>query len=184
MSVATVTQWITAEEFALLPDGDGVRRELIHGEVYEMPQPEARHGRLAGRIGRRLGNFVESHNLGEVVDPVGFLLERRPDVIRAPDAAYLGPEHAHHAAASEFIPVAPDIAVEVNSPNDRAGEVLDKVRWWLSHGTRQVWVVDDATRTITVYFRDGTARIYGEGDTLTGGDVLPGFTMPLVELFT
>ena len=138
---------------------------------------------MSSRINFRFRLAIERGDLGEVTDAVGFLLERRPPTVRAPDVAYLRPEHAHFARADEFISVAPDVAVEVNSPNDRAGEVLDKVRWWLAHGTRQVWVVDDTTRTVTVHFPDGTAQIFSEAETLDAGDVLPGFTLPLAELF-
>ena len=73
--------------------------------------------------------------------------------------------------------------MEITSPSDRAGEVLAKARWWLEHEVEQVWQVDPETRTVTVYHRDGSVRLLTESDTLTAEPVLPGFSLPLAELF-
>ncbi|MEM9696945.1 MAG: Uma2 family endonuclease, partial [Myxococcota bacterium] len=90
---------------------------------------------------------------------------------------------AGQANNPKFMTSAPEIAVEVNSPNDVMSEVLDKARWWLGQGTKQVWVIDDPTKTVTVYFPDGRARVYGEEDTLEAGHTLAGFSLPLKDLF-
>jgi Uma2 family endonuclease len=176
------TSLMTAEQFAELPSGGEFRHELIQGELVQMGQPEPRHGQLAFRIAFALGLWAREHG-GAVTDAVGFLLQRHPNTLRAPDVTYFVPESAPHAGSTEFCRVPPDLAVEVNSPSDIASEVLDKVRWWLGHGTRQVWVVDDPTRTVTIYLPDGTARIIGQDAALTAPDLLPDFELPLAELF-
>ena len=90
------------------------------------------------------------------------------------------PEHAELVRGAAF---APDLAVEILSPRDRAGETLTKVADWLSAGTLLVWVLDPVRRVARIYQQDGTELIIGERDALTGGDVLPGFTCPLSLLF-
>ena len=82
-----------------------------------------------------------------------------------------------------FFPGAPDLAVEVLSPSDRAGDVLAKVQDWLNAGTAAVWVVDPKTQTVTIYGADRKAAILTSTDTLSGGDLLPGFSVPVAELF-
>ena len=82
-----------------------------------------------------------------------------------------------------YFPGAPDLAVEVLSPSDRAGDVLAKVRDWFAAGSLAVWVVDPKTQTVTLYGPDGRAAILTSADTLSGGDVLPGFNTPVAGIF-
>jgi len=181
MAVETAEKLYTAEEYAALPD-TGAPRDLVRGKVVEMSWPGGRHGTIATRAMFTLTVWANEHG-GRVLSDTGFLLERRPDTVRAPDVAYLPAEHAETADSRQHVPVAPRVVIEVNSPNDAAGVVIDKARWWLAHGVKQVWIADDTSRTVTVYHPDGAARVYGESDTLTADDVLPGFALPLSDLF-
>jgi len=81
-----------------------------------------------------------------------------------------------------FFEGAPDLAVEIVSPGDTAAEVLEKVREYLDAGARLVWTTERRTRTITVYRPDGSAQLLGEGDILTGEDILPGFQVRVGDL--
>ena len=183
MSTQTATKLMTAEEFAEF-DGDPSKSyELIRGELIEMSKPGIRHGRLQARLIRRIGNHAEQHGLGEAIGESGYKLETAPDTVRAPDVAFFTANRLDEVDNPRFAIKGADLAVEINSPNDVMSEVLEKARWWLQNGTRQVWVVDDRSRTVTVYLPDGAAQVYGEGDTLVAEALLPGFGLPLAELF-
>ena len=183
MSTQAATKLMTAEEFFEFDGDPGRNYELIQGELIEMSKPGSRHAELESRINGELYIYLKANPLGKVLGESGFKLETSPDVVRAPDVSFFVAKRASEVSRPGFRTQAPDLAVEINSPHDVMSEVLDKARWWLRHGTLQVWVVDDKTRTVTVYLPDGTARIYGDNDTLTADPVLPGFSLPLAELF-
>jgi len=103
--------------------------------------------------------------------------------VRAPDTGFVRKDRLPARLTGKYFPGAPDLAVEVVSPNDRADEVQDKVQDWLSHGTQLVWVVEPRTRTVIVYRPDGTANVLQADGTLDGEDVLPGFRFPLQRLW-
>jgi Uma2 family endonuclease len=175
---------MTVEELWRLPD-DGMRHELIDGELKTMAPNGREHGRVAMRFGARLNGFVEQHELGEVwAAETGFVLARAPDVVRAPDVAFVRRERLGAGGAETgYFPGAPDLAVEVVSPNDRAGDIEAKVATWLEHGTRLVIVVYPRTRSARVHRPGELPRELSEADSIEGGDVVPGWVLPLRELF-
>jgi len=174
----------TAEELFRLPD-DGFRYELVEGELIQMTLRGAQRGELASLTAYRLRNFVDPRGLGSVSGAkTGFLIRRDPDTVRAPDAAFIRKERVPPGGAPKgYWPFAPDLAVEVVSPNDPASPLLRKVREYLGAGTRLVWVIDPEVRAVTVYKSPRVARVLEAGDVLTGEPVLPGFRLPLAELF-
>jgi Uma2 family endonuclease len=142
------------------------------------------HGRIVGRIHNRLGPFVESRGLGVATGAdTGFYIQRDPDTVRAPDVGFVRADRVPRAPASGFFEGVPDLAVEVLSPGDRAGEVLAKVQDWLDAGCMAVWVVDPATRTVAVYGSGGTVARLGTADDLSSEGVLPGFRLPVGDIF-
>jgi Uma2 family endonuclease len=175
---------LTAEEFMRLPDPpDGARQELIEGRVVTMPPPKGIHGVVCNRLGRLLGNHVDAHGLGWVAsNDAGVILEREPDTVRGPDLAYYSKERVP-VLPTGYFEVPPDLAVEVLSPDDAASRINSKVRHYLAHGVRLVWVVDPEERTVTVYRSREQIRILEETGMLGGEDVLPGFECPVRELF-
>lgn len=182
--MSTVTRLMTAEEFLVMPD-DGFRYELIEGELKQMSPAGRRHGKHAARALRVLGNHVEENDLGDVfAAETGFVLKRNPDLVRAPDVAFVRKERVEEVGDAEgFFPGAPDLAIEVVSPGDTAFEVEDKVETWLKYGTRAVWVLYPKTRSVNVHrSRNQVRRLTGD-DTLDGEDVVPGFICPVEKLF-
>jgi Uma2 family endonuclease len=175
---------VNAEELFEMPD-DGMRRELVRGEVRTMTPAGRRHGRVAMRIGMRLSHYVEQQGLGEVyAAETGFRLESDPDTVRAPDVSFLRRERVEETGdVVGYSPGAPDLAVEVLSPDDRFAEVEEKVLEWLDAGTRVVVVVNPETRTATVYRSRSQITVLAEEDVLDGGDVVPGWTLPVREIF-
>ncbi|HID61591.1 MAG TPA: Uma2 family endonuclease [Anaerolineae bacterium] len=180
--VETSQALLTAEELWQMPD-DGQRYELVKGELWEMTPAAIRHGDIASEVAWQLRTYVKQHGGGKVLIETGFCLECQPDTVRAPDVSFVAAERLSVEDQDSFFPGAPDLAVEVVSPDDTDAQVHDKVLDYLTHGTRLVWVVRPHQRTVTVYRPDGTVRLLRETDTLGGEDVVAGFTCPLAEIF-
>lgn len=156
--------------------------ELVRGKVVEIAPKEILHGIIVSRIGARLGSLVEIHQLGEVVVTTGFQL--RPDTLLGPDCALLTKEKAQSIAEpDQYVPFAPDLAVEVVSPGDTASDIRDKVDLYRAAGTRLIWVIYPVSRKVDVYLPDGTAHEVNTEGMLDGGDVLPGLQIPVTALF-
>lgn len=172
----------TAEQ--LLSAGDIGRCELVQGELKMMSPSGYRHGRVTAALAHVLRQHVRSCDLGSVTGAEsGFLLRRNPDTVRAPDAAFITKERLVDAPERGFFPGAPDLAVEVLSPNDSAAEVLRKAQDWLAAGACEAWIVDPERRTVEIRRSDGPARILAEDEAIPGGELLPGLDLPVRELF-
>lgn len=176
-------QLMTAEEFFELDIPNG-KAELVRGEVVRMSFPGGEHGVIAARITARLLSFVEAHALGFVTTETGFILARDPDTVRGPDVSFVSFDRLDgQALPKRFWPFAPDLAVEVISPSQRPGGIREKVHAWFAGGVRRVWLFYPATRTVYVLRSPTDVQILGPGDTLSGDDVLPGFSCPAVAFF-
>jgi Uma2 family endonuclease len=170
---------LTAEEL-LSVSVPGKRVELVQGVLVVREPTGLRHGRVTMAVARRLADHVAASRQGEVyVGDTGFTLARGPDTVRAPDIAFIRRARIPDPEPLGFPHLAPDLAVEVLSPTDRPGETLAKVADWLSAGTRLVWVIDPERRLVRVYRHDGTEALVSATDSLSGEDLLPGFTCPL-----
>jgi Uma2 family endonuclease len=181
----TVNQKLmTADQLYRMPD-DGMRHELVRGELRTMPPGGWGHGKDSSKLDRSLGNYVEAQGLGEVAtNEPGFILSTNPDTVRAPDVAFVRAERLLEADPERgYYPGAPDLAVEVISPNDLYTEVDEKVAEWLAHGTRMVLVVNPRGRSVAVHRTGRDVRILGIEDTLDGEDVVPGWTLAVRDLF-
>ncbi len=191
MTVAT--KLMTAEEFWQRAS-EFSRFELVRGVPVPIGQADAqggkisptgrRHGRIELNLGAALRVFLTSHALGEAyAGEVGFILARNPDIVRAPDVAFVSHERLKDAPVEGFLPFAPDLAAEVVSPNDTVREISGKVFEYLDAGTRMVWVVDPDNRAITVYGSRTKVVVLTEHDKLDGGDILPDFSVSIREIF-
>lgn len=182
--MATLVKEITAEELLRLPE-DGFRYELVKGELRKMSPAGQKHGRIVMRVSTPLSTFVWENGLGEVfAAETGFKLSADPDTVRAPDVAFVRRERLAETEDVEgFFPGAPDLAVEVISPSDSYSAVEERVQDWLNAGTRMVIVVEPQTRLVKVYRSREDVTILTEKDTLSGGDVLPGWQLPVREIF-
>jgi Uma2 family endonuclease len=177
------TQALSAEELLAKSD-DGRRYELVQGELRMMSPAGAKHGRIALKLARRLGDHVEQHDLGETfAAETGFLLEQNPDTVRAPDVAFVS--HARLRGLADhpgYLPLAPDLVAEVVSPNDSSSDVEEKALGWLSAGVAVVLVVDPQTKTIRDYRSAQEIRVYSEGSIELDG-VVSGYHLEVSELF-
>jgi Uma2 family endonuclease len=173
----------TAADLATLPDD--LRYDLIAGELIEMSPASAKHGRYSQDLGFFIDSHVREHRLGTVfAAETGFILSRDPDTVLAPDVAFvradrLPPEEEWQG----FLALAPDLVVEVISPSETASRILTKVLAYLDAGVLMVITIDPERKVAGVYGQDRVGRILTIADTLDGGDVLPGFRLPLADLF-
>lgn len=182
MDVAT--RVLTAEEFAELPDDEWVS-ELVRGQVVNMPPPGMGHGGIQMELGARLLDHVKAFGLGRVVVGSGVILARGPDTVRAPDISlFLRREGVIERLSAGYAEDLPDLAVEIASPSDRRPAVRRKVESYIAAGIAMVWLVDPRARTVLVYADGVDTRVLRENDVLDGGDVLPGFTMPVADIFS
>jgi Uma2 family endonuclease len=173
---------MTAEDLLRLNIQDK-RSELVRGQLIVREPAGFAHGVVASRIGEQMAAFVRAQGLGIVVAAeTGFTLARNPDTVRAPDAGFVRRDRVPDPLPRGYAPMAPDLVVEVLSPDDRPGEVLAKVADWLRAGTALVWVVDPIRRSARAYRADGTESYLEEHDSLDGEDVLPGFALPLAAI--
>lgn len=184
MTVQTKT--VTAEELLNLPD-DGTRRELVRGELREVAPAGNQHGYLAGEIFGELRNHVKANKIGRTYTAeTGFKTSSDPDTVRAPDAAFVSQARLEGMGeVPGYWPGAPDLVVEVVSPGDRSADVLDKALGWLEAGCRMVLVAHPERRAITVYRSREEIRVLTAeaGDAVDGADVVPGWKLPLAEIF-
>jgi Uma2 family endonuclease len=182
--MAIQTQTITSEDLLKMPD-DGFRYELVRGELKKMSPSGHMHGEIAMKAGWRLAQHVEANKLGKVyAAETGFLLSSDPDTVLAPDVAFVSQRRLEEVGDVEgYWPGAPDMVIEVISPSDTYSEVEEKVVQWLSDGTRMVVVLDPRKRTATVYRSLTDITILTEEETIDGGDVVPGWKMPVSDLF-
>lgn len=157
--------------------------ELIHGKVVEVSPSGTRASAIAARILIKLGIFLEANPLGVVTGADGgYVLDGH--TLRAPDVGFFGRDKADRLLQPEkYAPFEPDLAVEVVSPGDDANQVQEKVALYLDTGVKLVWVVFPDLQQIVVHHPDRTSRTFTAADTLDGGDVLPGFTLPVADVF-
>lgn len=182
--MATTSKPMTAEELLHLPD-DGQRHELIAGELRTMTPAGSEHGWIAASVATSLSVHVHAQRLGRVfAAETGFKLTESPDTVRAPDAAFVRRERVEALGrVTGYWPGAPDLAVEIISPDDLYTEVEEKVSTWLAHGTRMVVVVNPRRQTVAVHRSATEVRHLTIDDIIDGEAVVPGWRLPVRELF-
>jgi Uma2 family endonuclease len=173
----------TPEALLSMPDGD--HYELVDGELVERPMG-FRSSRIGGELFWLLKAHCRQHQLGWVLpSDAGYqCFPDDPGKVRKPDVSFI--QAARLAAEDEpegWASIAPDLAVEVVSPNDLFEAVSIKVREYLAAGVRLVWVIDTATQMVYVYPHDRRGEILTQDDDLSGGDVVEGFHCRVADLF-
>ena len=183
---------MTADELLHLPENDEWRYELVDGVLVKLPSPGYEHGEIIGDLHIELGHYVKLHRLGKVLAAeTGFLLSRlgEPDTVLGPDIAFVRTENVPARDAPDrkkYLRVAPDLVVEVASPDQYKPEMAAKARLYLASGVRLVWVILPAQQTVDVWRlgSDSPLATLPVGDTLDGLDIVPGFSYPIADLFS
>ncbi len=176
---------LTADDLLRLAS-EGVRGELIRGELHETTSVGGRHGEIAAMLISELVAHIRPRRLGRVAGTdAGILLERDPDTVRESDIAFISAEKLPlDVTVGGYYDVVPDLAVEIVSPNDGPRAAHDRARMWLSYGVPVVWLIDPEARTVAVHRPGSPGVTLNEGDTLEGGPALPGFRCPVRDIFS
>jgi Uma2 family endonuclease len=173
---------ITAEELEQI-NLPSKRTELVRGQLLVREPAGPWHGMIAARLLGAIISYTQANDLGEVfAAETGFTLFRQPDTVRAPAVAFIRRERVPGPMTRGYWPIAPDLAVEVLSHDDRQGEVREKVVDWLRAGSSLVWIVDPVRRVAHVHRANETTTFIDEDSALSGENVLPGFVLPLKDV--
>jgi len=174
---------VTAEDLERMPEDD-FRYELVEGRILRMSPVGGVHGGLTAGFIALLVTHVKAARIGAVATELGFILARNPDTVRAPDIAFINRERIPAGGLPKgFWKGAPDLAVEVLSPDDRPSDVRTKVDEYLAYGTGLVLVVDPDEQTVCAHRRGAPPLTLGVNDTLDLDDAVPGFRCRVREIF-
>ena len=183
------TRLMTAEEFyafATRPENSALFLELVEGEVIELPPPRKSHGFVCGNLAGLLWDYARRRGAGYVCpNDAGVVLARDPDTVRGPDVAFYDDGQSLDEMREEegYAASPPPFVAEVLSPSDRPGSVGRKVTQYLRAGVRLVWVLDPDRREVLVYRAGAEPEAVASGGTLDGGDILPGLSVTVADLF-
>jgi len=182
MAITTEHQ-LTVGEFENLlaqPENSNRLLELVHGEVQEK-MPTEEHGLITSNLVFALRGYVQEHKSGRVGVEVRHRAPSDEHNSRLPDVSYSTERRSLVTEGS--VTTLPDLAIEIQSPTDTIRAMREKAAYYLSHGSRQVWLIYPRKRLVEVYYADGEIDIFRDGETITGEDVLPDFSLPVTEIF-
>jgi Uma2 family endonuclease len=173
---------VTADDLERMPDDDSVQIELDEGELITMPPAGEEHGDYGNQIAFHLTRHVREHKLGKVYSAdTGFRLSG--DTVRAPDVAFVRKERVESIRSKGFAKGVPDLAVEIFSPSDNVRQLMRKVKQYFAAGCHTVWIVYPERQEINVLEASGADRLLTVADTIDAPDLLPGFSVPVADLF-
>ncbi|CAN5511773.1 hypothetical protein BH11PLA2_BH11PLA2_09000 [soil metagenome] len=181
--VAELPRLLDPDDLLDMPDGDNY--ELIDGVLVEK-EMGARASMIAMSLGAMLYNFVKLHRLGHVFDAdAGYVcFPNHPKTVHKPDYSFVARgRFPGNSIPNGHITFAPDLAIEVISPENRYEEIDDKLALYRSAGVRLVWVVVPSTQKAYIYRANGTLDEVGPDGSLSGEDVIPGFSCRIAEIF-
>ena len=186
--MSTQKTLLTADEFYDFCCQNDGRYELVRGEVIELAPTNDQHGEISSNIDTAFNIYSRRRGVGRTRVDTGYRLERNPDTVRGPDVSFvLLPRGTGVALTRRFVPNAPDIAVEVVSPSNTVAEMERKTGEYLAAGVQRVWVVypptPSAGRRVVIHRPDGAAVTYTGDDVIADEELLPGFSLPLSEIF-
>ena len=158
--------------------------ELERGEVVELNRPNIRHGVVCANVAWILGNYVRQHQKGYVVsNDAGLIVERDPDTVNGPDVFLYNESRPFDELPFPYDEQLPALIVEVLSPSERLGKVVQKVTRFLDRGTSLIWVLDPEARNLTLYRPEQHPVVYEETEEVTGFDILPDLKIRVVDFF-
>jgi Uma2 family endonuclease len=173
---------MTGEELLHRPDLNPC--ELVDGRIVPLPPATVEHGEVEANLGSELRAWARSSGRGRALGGgVGLYIRRNPDTVRAVDILFISKERDLRPRAKGYFEIAPELVVEVLSPDDRMSRVREKLRDYFSAGVRVVWVVDSASRRVLVHRSLTDFTVLDDRQILTEEELLPGFSVPIAELF-
>jgi Uma2 family endonuclease len=180
--LAKSEQPLTGEQLAEMADLGPC--ELVDGRIVPMPPPGPLHATLESEVDWWLRSWAKQTRRGQVlVGEAGIFIRRNPDTVRGADVAYISNQRWARRGDSAYLEVAPELVVEIVSPNDRWVDIMDKLADYFEAGVERAWLVDPYKKKVFVYSGVTDVRIFQPGDNLTDDEILPGFSLPLDDLF-
>ncbi|WP_395138649.1 Uma2 family endonuclease [Armatimonas sp.] len=176
------TRWTTAEELAAFPAP--LRYELLRGKLRKMAPAGDAHGAYTMDLATELNYFIRLHDLGRgYAAETGFRLSRNPDTVLAPDFAFIKKARLSGEPGAGYVSLVPDLVLETRSPGDTAKEMADKIALWLSFGVQVALHLEPRTKRLSVHRLEQAPQVLTVADTLSDLESLPGFALPLRQLF-
>ena len=181
----TVTEFLAYAEHQ---DNSDRKLELINGVMVEEMSPGFKHGNLGLKLISPIQIFAREHNLGEVSSEVDHYTKTDDFNSRRPDFEFISKARLSEIVdENKAVPFMPDLAIEIKSPGNTYEELRQKAAYYLQNGCRMVWLLYPVKEQIAAYTLDKDGKpelkLYGKQDILEGGDVLPGFALPLNLVF-
>jgi Uma2 family endonuclease len=173
---------LTLEEFAQLP-GDGLRHEISEGELICMAPAKFLHTLVVVAVFEVLQVYLKQRGGARAFPEAGYVLSHDPLTIRQPDVSVLSAERIRATDVDGYVEGAPELAIEIVSPSQSAEDLEVKVQQYLRSGGKQVWVVYPITRRVHIFLASGEVTILNETQKLDAGDLLPGFSVKVADLF-
>src|SRR5262245_49556529 len=175
---------MTAEEFGHLQD-DGTHRELVRGRIVRMNMPYPRHGEICGKTHLLMGPYVDEHGLGRlIINDSGVITERGPDTVRGADLAFYSHARLPRGPLPQgYLPVVPELVIEVRSHVDRWSRLLRKVGEYLDAGVSYVCVLDQQTESMHIYSAEEPVRILTSKDEFKLPEILGEFRCKVSRFF-
>jgi len=175
-------QLITGEELSRLPDLGPC--ELVEGRIVPMPPTNYTHGEIETDVSAALKAYARETGKGRVMGgEVGIYVRRDPDTVRAADVLFISHERYARRESKSYLDIAPELVVEILSPDDLWTEVMEKLDDYFSAGVDAVWIIDPRLKAVFSYHSLTEVRRFGKGQVLTEEEILPGFAHPVSDLF-
>jgi Uma2 family endonuclease len=176
------TKLLTAQDLWNMGDrGDNL--ELIRGELVDVTPPNSTHGDVMTTVTLLIGNHAKEHRLGKLyTGDVGLVAEQDPDTVLGPDLCFFVADRVP-TDKPVYFRSPPDLTIEVVSPSNAAREIERKIGMYLHFGVREVWIVYPDRRQVVVHTRAEPPRTLRDHEQLTGGDILPGLSIPVGSIF-
>lgn len=175
---------LTVQDYAALEEPAGLRYELSKGELIVTPSSSFSHNRIRDELNSRLRTFVKEHGLGEVTSETDLILT--DETVRRPDVAFIRTQRLEGVDLDQSpLHVAPHLAIEIVSKNDRADDLMLKVSQYLQAGAQAVWLMYPNTHLAYRYVpgkREPEVRSAEAGEKFEEPVLLPGFSLPLAEI--
>ena len=185
--MSTQKTLLTADQFYDFCCQNDGRYELVRGEVIELSPVNDEHSEIAVNIGSAFNIHSRQYGFGRAGVETGYILLSNPDTVRGPDVSFRLLPRSGRRQRVGFLASAPDIAVEIVSPSNTASEIERKIGEYLAAGSQRVWVVYPTTstafRNVVIHHPDGATITYTGDDVITDEELLPGFSLPLSEIF-
>ena len=178
----TSTPLMTWEAFERLPDGDGMHRELLEGELQILAPPKSGHSNIASTVFKAL-LIWETNGLGRVYAEAGYKLTEEPPTWIEPDVSFVRMERVLATADADYFLGAPDLAVEIVSPSESAKDLERKVELLLTGGSQAVWVLYPESQRVRVCLPGGVSFTRRMNDSVSAQKLFGDWEVPVAKLF-